>query len=143
MNTNTNMTQTMGSLLLAALLGGCATTTPTDSFIAFSAPAEAGCRDVGFDRQNLAFRCDERTYDLLQTPVRSRKIYDIVTHERYTRRHFMMSARGERYVYRTEQMEGHGFPARVVLETRQGFMMLKLDRHGQVVSSTVHREGSI
>lgn len=137
-----NTTLTTAIFALAALLGGCATANK-DTFIAFTAPVEAGCQDVGFDRQNLAFRCDERTYDLLQTPVRSRKIFDIVTRERYTRRHFVKSAEGKRYTYRTEQMEGHGFPARVVLETRQGFMLLKLDMYGQVISSTVHREGSI
>jgi hypothetical protein len=132
-----NTTRTLTTITLVALLGGCATTPPADSFIRFSAPPETGCEDVAFDRQNLAFRCDERTYDLLQTPVRSRKIYDFVTRERFTRRHFVNSASGKRYVYRTEQMEGEGFPTRVVLETRQGFMLLKLDRLGQVVSTAM------
>ncbi len=138
-----NTTQTLTMItLLAALWGGCATTAK-DTYVSFTSPAGVGCQDVAFDRQNLAFRCDERTYDLLQTPVRSRKIYDIVTRERYTRRHFINSANGRRYVYRTEQMEGDGFPARVVLETQKGFMLLKLNQFGQVVSSAVHRGGSI
>ena len=128
----------MAMISLVALLGGCATT-HKDTFVAFTAPTEAGCREVAFDRQNLAFRCDERTYDLLQTPVRSRKIFDIVTHERFTRRHFITSARGHSYVYRTEQMEGEGFPTRVVLETRQGFMLLELNQFGQVVNSAVQQ----
>ncbi len=138
-----NTTQTLTMITFAALMGGCATTNPADSYIRVTAPPETGCDSVAFDRQNLAFRCDERTYDLLQTPVRSRKIYDIVTQERYTRRHFVNSARGERYVYRTEQMEGQGFPARVLLETAQGFMLLRLNKVGQVVSTAMHREGSI
>ena len=136
-----NSTQTM-ALISLALLGGCATA-HKDTFVAFTAPSEAGCREVAFDRQNLAFRCDERTYDLLQVPVRSRKIFDIVTREQFTRRHFVTSARGHSYVYRTEQMEGEGFPTRVVLETRQGFMLLKLNQFGQVVSSALHREGRL
>ena len=126
---------------LAALSTGCAAV-PQTTFVSHRAPVRAGCQELAFDRQNLAFRCDERTYELLQTPVRSRRIFDIVTRERFTRRHFIATTNGQRYVYRTEQMEGAGFPARVVLETRRGFMLLKLDKQGQVVSSAVHR-GSI
>ncbi len=137
-----NTTRMLTLTTLVALLGGCAATSK-DTYIAFTAPPEVGCQEVAFDKQNLAFRCDERTYDLLQTPVRSRKIYDIVTRERFTRRHFIASGKGKQYVYRTEQMEGAALPARVVLETRQGFMLLKLNQFGQVISTAVHREGSI
>lgn len=40
-------------------------------------------------------------------------------------------------------MDGTGFPARVLLETRQGFMLRKLNKTGQVTSSAAHRADSI
>lgn len=98
--------------------------------------AGSGCAHLAYSRDHLRFRCDAVTYDLLQAPVRSRQIFDIVTREAFTRRHFLVRVGGRRYAFKAEQLEGERYPRRVLLETRRGFARLLLDREGNVVASS-------
>lgn len=129
--------------LALTFAAGCAGSIRGTNFQIKAPLQQTGCQQVSFDKQALAFNCDALVYDLLKTPIRSRRIYDILTQESYTRRHFVVQTEGRQYVYRTEQLDGVGFPARVLLETRRGFMQVQLNQFGQVVSSTTRKGGNI
>jgi len=95
----------------------------------------SGCSELSYSPQQVAFRCGAVTYDLLRTPVRSRRIFDIVSREAFTRRHFVTRRGGRRYVFQTVQLEGEPYPRVVLLETPRGFTRVLLDRQGNVVRS--------
>jgi hypothetical protein len=98
--------------------------------------SDSGCDDLAYSRDDLRFRCGAVTYDLLQVPVRSRQVFDLVSREAYTRRHYLVRFGGRRYAFKAEQLAGERYPRRVLLETRRGFTRLLLDRQGNVVSSS-------
>lgn len=97
--------------------------------------SDSGCDDLAYSRDDLRFKCGAVTYDLLQAPVRSRRIFDLVSREAFTRRHYLVRVGGRRYAFKAEQLAGERYPRRVLLETRQGFTRLLLDQEGNVVSS--------
>jgi len=121
----------MMMLIAAAALMGCGTVRTS----AMAPVHGASCASLGYSKQDLKFRCGSVTYDLLATPVRSQRIFDIVTRESFTRRHYLVQVGGQRYAFKAEQMEGERYPRQVVLETGQGFTRLLLDLQGNVVGA--------
>jgi hypothetical protein len=91
----------------------------------------ARCDRIAFDRQDLRFRCGGVTYDLLRKPVRSRRVFDIVSRQTFTRRHYVKDG----YAYKTVQLGSERYPRMVMLETQAGFRHLVLDRQGNVIQS--------
>lgn len=91
----------------------------------------ARCDRIDFDKQDLRFRCGGVTYDLLGEPVRSRRVFDIVSRQTFTRRHYVTHG----YAYKTVQLGSERYPRMVMLETHGGFRHLVLDRQGNVIQS--------
>jgi hypothetical protein len=119
--------------LATALLLGCGAPAPAP-MTPLQAPT-AGCASLSYSKAELRFRCDGVTYDLLATPLRSQRVFDIVSRQAFTRRYFQVRVGRRRYAFKTEQLQGEAVPRRVVLETPRGFARLLLDPQGQVVWS--------
>jgi len=124
--------------LLVILAAGCAG--PATRADVVHLPARGGCDDLTYCKEALTFRCGAVTYDLLQTPVRSRRIFDILSREAVTTRHYLVRSGGRYYSFRTEQLEGARFPREVLLETRRGFAHVRLRDDGAVIA-TEHTPG--
>jgi hypothetical protein len=122
-------------LLLLFLIGGCGL--PPSAV----APARAARRPLAFHRQSLTLECESLSFDLLRaTPVRSARVYDLLSHETFTRRYFLVQAGGRPYALKTEQLEGEPYPRKIAVETPAGFRLVLLDRRGNVVSSEGARD---
>jgi hypothetical protein len=122
-------------LLMAALwLPGCALF-PQPVSTAIQAPPPERCVSPTYEKQQHAFRCGAIVYDLMQPPVRSRRVFDFLSRETFTRRHFVVRSGGRRYVFKAVQLAGERHPRTVLLETPGGFVRLQLDGAGNVVAS--------
>ena len=124
---------TRATLLLVTLAAGCGAPTTRASVVHL--PARGGCEELTYCKEALTFRCGAVTYDLLQTPVRSRRIFDILSREAVTTRHYLVRAGKRYYAFRTEQLEGARFPREVLLETRRGFAHVQLGDDGEVIAT--------
>jgi hypothetical protein len=123
-------------LLLTAttcLTSGCATGPLTPATPTAALAGEAICEAPSYSKQDLSFRCGAATYDLLQEPVRSERVFDIVTREAFTRRYYVTRLGGRRLAYKTVQLQGERHPRKVMLETQQGFRRVLLDLQGNVI----------
>jgi hypothetical protein len=123
-------------LLLTAttcLTTGCATGQLTPANPTAALAGQALCEAPSYDKQDLSFRCGDATYDLLRTPVRSERIFDIVTREAFTRRYYVTQLGGRRLAYKTVQIQGERHPRKVMLETQRGFRRVLLDPQGNVI----------
>lgn len=119
---------------VGAAVAGCAAATPGPAIRA-AAAGTARCEQVEFDREQLAFRCGDATYELLRAPVRSERLFNIVSREAYTRRYYRVRLGRRAYAYKAVQMMDERYPRKVVLETGQGFRRVLLDLHGNVIAA--------
>lgn len=117
-------------LLLVVATAGCGGVSTRTRVVHL--PGRGGCDELTYSRQELTFRCGAVTYDLLQTPVRSRRIFDLLSREAVTTRHYLVRSGGRYYAFRTEQLDGARFPREVMLETRRGFAHVRLGDGGEV-----------
>lgn len=97
---------TRATLLLVILAAGCGAPTTRASVVHL--PARGGC-ELTYCKDELTFRCGAVTYDLLRTPVRSRRIFDILSREAVTTRHYLVREGKRYYAYRTERLDGARF----------------------------------
>ena len=112
------------AILLAILPAACA---------AVQQSARPG-NTLEFQKRELRLDAGGVTYDLLSAmPVRSARIYDLVSRETFTRRYFVVHAEGRQYVCKTEQREGELYPRKILVETRAGFRRVLLDGEGNIV----------
>lgn len=126
-------------LLAAIVLAGCSTTGTPAAQVRLAA-GSPGCGKFVFNKKTLRFQCDDIAYDLLGSPERIRRIFDIVSREAFTRSHYIVKSQGKRYAFRTERMEGEHFPWKIILETRRGFVRVVLDPRGNVVHTSWMKE---
>ena len=123
-------------LLLTAITcmsTGCATGQLSPAEPSAALGGGAVCDAPSYNKQELRFRCGDATYDLLRMPVRSERIFDIVTREAFTRRYYLVRLGGRQYAYKTMQLQGERYPRKVLLETQRGFRRVLLDLHGDVI----------
>jgi len=121
------------AILLCLACSGCASSPPIRATPSLA--LTSCCVSPTYDPQQHVFRCGAIVYDLMQTPVRSRRVFDLLSRETFTRRHFVVRSGGRRYVFKAVQLDGERHPRKVLLETPGGFVQLQLDNAGNVVRS--------
>lgn len=124
---------TATTCLTTGLTTGCATGQLTPAQPTAALAGRADCEAPSYSKQDLSFRCGDATYDLLRAPVRSEKVFDIVTREAFTRRYYVTRLGGRQLAYKTVQLQGERHPRQVMLETQQGFRRVVLDPQGNVI----------
>jgi hypothetical protein len=115
-------------------LGGCAAHTP----VPHTRPPSTA---LAFSKQELALHLGGVTYDLLgAAPVRSARVFDLLSRETFTRRYFVTHSEGRQYAFKTEQREGELYPRTILVETRNGFRRVVLDTAGNILRADAARD---
>lgn len=123
------------AIVLCIGLGGCAVA------VARGPRPHPPAAELAFSKQDLALRVGGVIYDLLgSTPVRSARIFDLLSRETFTRRYFVVHAEGRKYAFKTEQREGEAYPRAILVETRSGFRRVLLDAAGNILRADAARD---
>ncbi len=114
-------------LIIAAMIAGCAAT-PKKTTV--NIPT-GHCQQLSIDKKELLIDCDGIQYNLFADPLRIERRHDFLSKESFTRSYFTTKRNGKNYMFKTKQLIGEKYPVRIVLETPNGYVLLKHKSDGE------------